>query len=131
MQTGIALAAPIIPVLSDSDLTGKRGFAVEVASGKVSICNAATDKPIGILLTGDTVGFPNSVALPGTIVKVKLSATPGTVVLGTPLVLDAGTGTLKAQSAVTGGSPTLIAQALESGTADELIDARIVEPVLY
>jgi hypothetical protein len=132
MQTGESMASKIIFALAAADLTGKRGYAVETASGLVSIVNAATDKPLGILTTGGTVSEGNSVALPGTIVKVKLAATPGTVVLGTPLVLDGTSlGALKAQTVTTGGSPTLVARALESGAADELIDALVLEPVAY
>lgn len=111
---------------SAADLTGKKGFFVEFTSGNIQLADNAADLPIGVLGDGDaTGGSVITTAAPGTV-KVKLSGSPGTVSPGTYLTLVAG-GTAGADTGT--GARVQVARALESGTADELIEAILVEPV--
>lgn len=114
-------------VTSAADFTDKEGYAVEVAAGAVTIINAATDVPFGVITYGTTVGGHNCIALPGNVVRVKLDTTPGTVVMGTKLQVTAAG---KAIADAGTGARVVYAQALESGAANELIIARLLEPVV-
>lgn len=113
---------------SAADLSTKAGYFVEASSGAVSVVNAATDNPLGVVVDGVPAGGSNAIGLPGIIAKVKLDGTPGTVALGTYLIVSA-TGTAKADPGT--GARVVVARALESGSADELITAQIIVPVAY
>lgn len=122
------LATPggVIRGSSAADLSGKKGYFVEFNSGNIQLADNAADLPIGVLGDGDaTGGSVVTTAAPGTV-KVKLDSTPGTVNPGTFLTLAAG-GTVKADAGT--GARVQVARALESGAADELIEAILVEPV--
>jgi hypothetical protein len=126
MNTALfARAGGVISVPGAADLTGKKGFFVEIASGEISLCNAVTDLPLGVLGEGDAVA--GSVILPNApgSVFVKLSASPGTVAAGTYLTLVAG-GTAAADAGT--GARVQVARALEAGAANELIEAMLLEP---
>jgi len=83
-----------------------------------------------VILDGENTTGKDSIAcayggFAGTV-KVKLHSSPGTVVAGTPLELVAG-GTVKQSSGSAG--TVLVAQALETGAANELIEAALMRPV--
>lgn len=121
----------IIPVTPNEDHTGKEGYAVIAASGKAALSTAANDDLLGVLLDGEPATGKSSVAVAGGnvgTVRVKLHSTPGTVVLGTRLQLHTN-GTFKADLAT--GARTVCARALESGAANELIEAVLLPPVIY
>ncbi len=118
----------IQPATSAADLSTKAGYFVEASSGAVSVVNAATDNPLGVVVDGVPSGGANAIGLPGIIAKVKLDGAPGTVALGTYLTVTA-TGTAKADAAT--GARVVVARALEAGAADELITAQIIVPVVY
>lgn len=116
----------IIALQPAADHREKRGFFV-LSNG--ALPSNATDIPIGIIVQGENTNGIDTVATPafGGTVKVKLSATPGTVSIGTYLVLDGTTlGAVKADPGT--GARVRVARALESGTANELIEAYLVEP---
>lgn len=121
----LAREIPVVPLVSDADLTGKRGYFVEAASGKIDIVDAVDDLPVGVLLGGEVAGTANPVALPGTVAKVKLNSSPGSVDVGTYLTVAAD-GTVVADDGA--GTRVQVARALESGAGDELIEAQIIEP---
>jgi hypothetical protein len=118
----------ILPLTPNEDQRGKEGYAVKVASGKAALLTAATDMPIGVILDGENTDGKSSVAVcdaqSGTA-RVKLDGTPGTVVLGTYLAVTA-TGTFKADPG--SGNRVVCARALETGSANELIEAAIFKP---
>jgi len=117
----------VVAMTPNEDQAGKEGYAVKVSSGKAALCTADTDVPIGVVLDGEGTSGKSAVAVcdacAGTV-RVKLDGTPGTVGMGTYLTISA-TGTFKA--AVSG--KTQCARALESGSADELIEAVLHRPV--
>lgn len=121
----------ILPMTPAADQTGKEGYFVEGSPASASICNNAADVPVGVILEGrDTTG-KSSVALPGFAgtVKAKVTGTsPGTIVFGTKLQLKSD-GTVQADAGT--GARVLTAVALESGAANELIEARLIEPEVH
>ena len=123
----LARIEAIIPSTHTADFTGLDGYFVETAAGVDTIVNAATDIPLGCILEGlprqSTIATQNFHG----VVKVKVAATtPGTIVRGTYLTLRAD-GTVQADAGT--GARVRVARALESGAANELIDAYLVEPV--
>jgi hypothetical protein len=121
----ISRADNIIPANHVADMTGKEGFFMESAAGVDSICNAATDIPIGVITEG--LVLKSSIATPAFsgVVKVKLHSTAGAVVRGSYLCLHTdGTVLLDPGS----GNRVRVARALEAGANSELIDAYLIEP---
>ena len=117
----------IIAMTPNEDQRGKEGFAVKVSSGKAALCTAATDIPIGVIVEGENTDGTSSVQVAdagGKPVLVKLDGTPGTVAIGTYLTITA-TGTFKATTTAT----TQCARALQSGAANELIEAVLFRPI--
>jgi hypothetical protein len=119
----------ILPFLAASDLTGKSGHFVTVsAAGAVDLPTTATQAPFGLALTDAPVGEPVSVALSrgglaGTV-RVKLA---GPVpIVGALLALQAGGRVIADPGA---GARVLVAQAVETGVADELIEAVLIAPI--
>ncbi|HYE29792.1 MAG TPA: hypothetical protein VEH27_00045 [Methylomirabilota bacterium] len=120
--------AAIIPMTPNEDHTGKEGYAVKVSSGKAALVTGTTDDVFGVILDGEATTGSSSIALvsgglPGTV-SVKLDGTPGTVNIGTNLTITA-TGTFKA--ATTGAKQC--ARAVQSGAANELIEAVLYHPI--
>lgn len=121
----IARSNAILPLTPAADYTGKEGYFVKIVAGEASLCTGTTDAPIGVIISeGDTTGTVGvaiiGAGLSGTV-KVKVTgSSPGTIVLGSPLELAAEDGTVKLG---TGGGATVVAIALESGAANELIEA--------
>ncbi|MCW5558813.1 MAG: hypothetical protein KIT22_13415 [Verrucomicrobiae bacterium] len=129
----LARSNGILPFTPAADQTGQEGLFVEVAGGNVSVVNAATDVPLGVILEGRPTTGKSSIGLSdgglaGTA-KVKLAATPGTVVLGAYLVLDGTTlGAVKLDPGT--GARVRVARALEAGAAGELIEAVLITPAV-
>ena len=124
----IARSSSIFPLTPTADHTGLEGYFVLPTGGLVTSATAAI--PLGVITEGQPITGKDAVALAsfaGTV-KVKLGATPGAVVLGSYLVLqadgstklDPGTGTARIQ----------VARALEAGVAQELIEALLVPPAI-
>lgn len=120
----------VLPLAANEDHTGKEGCVVKALNGKAAlITNGASDQPFGVILDGGTTAGKSSVAVcdacSGTV-RIKLDATPGTVVLGTYLV-PTNTGTVKADPGT--GTRMVFARALEAGSANELIEALLFHPI--
>jgi len=119
----------IIPLLPTADHTGKEGSFILATGALVS--SATATLPLGVITEGFPITGKDSVALPnfGGTVKVKLAATPGTVVAGSFLVLDGTTlGAVKLDPAT--GARIQVARAIEAGAANELIEAYLVDPAV-
>ncbi|RFC46908.1 MAG: hypothetical protein DUW69_001558 [Verrucomicrobia bacterium] len=126
----IARQLPVIPLTPLADHTGLEGSFILATGGIVTSATTAP-LPLGVILEGFTTAQKDSVGLPnlGATVKVKLAATPGTVVFGSYLVLDGTTlGAVKLDPG--SGARVQVARALEAGTANELIEAYLVDPVI-
>lgn len=122
----------LIPMTPNEDQTGKEGYAVKVdgtTANKAVLVTGITNTPFGIIVDGDTTSGKSTVAVAGSFsgtVWAKLSASPGTVNAGTKLEITAN-GTLKASGTSTARN---IAVALESGSANEMIEAAVIfDPV--
>jgi hypothetical protein len=118
----------IIPLTPAADQSDKEGFFVELTDGKASVCNSATDIPLGVILDGEVVSGVTSVAVAGGFAgtcKVKLG---GNVAKGAFLQLTA-TGTVITDAGT--GARVIVARALEAGTTDELIEAVLLQPVAH
>lgn len=120
----------ILPFTPVADHTGLEGLFVEPSGGGVAVINSAADVPLGVITEGANIKGKDSVAIcggGGPTVKVKLAAAPGTVVLGTYLVLDGTTlGAVKQDPGT--GARVRVARALESGAAGERIEAILLDP---
>ncbi len=122
----------IIPIEPAADHTGKEGYFVDLSSGKAAISETATVAPFGVIVEGQPTTGKDSVALPGVTgsVMVKITGTtPGSIVKGSYLVLAAEDGTVKLDPG--SAARVVVAQALEAGAANELIEARLVEPRVF
>ena len=105
-----------------ADQTGKEGYAVKVVAGEAAISTAHTGN-FGVSLDGETTSGKSTVAsmagASGTV-KVKLGATPGTVVMGSLLMVHTDA-TWKLHT----GSNNVCAVAIEDGVATNLIEAAL------
>ncbi len=119
----------IIAVLVAATLVAKEGYFVKVDTNeKLAAVTAASDIPFGVVTLGKDTTQLSSVAVCGGCqgtFKVKLGATPGTVKRGTYLQLNAD-GTVKADAGT--GARVIVALAIESGAANEQIDAVLLVP---
>lgn len=115
----------VIATAGATTLVDKEGYAVKLhTDGTIIVCAAATDSPVGVLVAGAVAGSPVTVALPGSIVPVKLS---GTVKQFAHLDVAAdATFTTSAYA-----TNTMCAQALEAGVSGDLINALILTPCEY
>lgn len=95
-----ARESSVIPLPAAAAQTGLEGYAVEIASGNASVCNAATDVPFGVILNGAAIGEESSIGvLGGPLGTVRLKSA-GTIALGAyvqltaagKVITDAGTG---------------------------------------
>jgi len=117
----------IVPTADHSDY---EGYFVKILSGLAALVTAATDVVFGVITTGEPADGQDSIAcswggFAGTV-HVKLAASPGSVSDGTLLELTAN-GSVKASTGTAG--TIIVAQALESGAANELIEAILIRPV--
>lgn len=125
----LALDSGVIALTPTADHTSSRGYFVEASSGSAAIVNAATDLPLGVIVDGQPTTGKSSIALSGSghVAKVKVTGTsPGTIALGTYLTVK-NDGTVQADAG--SGARVQVARALESGAANELIDALLINPV--
>lgn len=122
----IARENKIIALTPTADHTGLEGYVVKNSSGSAALTTAVTDVPVGVVTEGATTSGKDSVALQGYggTVKVKLHSSPGTVNAFSNLEV-ATNGTAKVASGTSGN--IIFAQALESGSASELIEARLYD----
>lgn len=121
----------VIPITPDADHTGKEGYFVDLSSGEATLSADATVAPFGVILEGQPTTAKDSIALPGVsgTVKVKVTGTtPGTIALGSDLILAPEDGTVKLDEGT--DARVQVAVALEAGAANELIEARLIEPVV-
>lgn len=107
-------------------LTDKEGYgAMADGSGAVELADATTDEILGVIKQGAATGSEVSVALPGSITRVKLS--------GTVKKFDHGKiaadGTFLKSALATGDVVCVIF--LEAGVSGDLIDALVVAPRLH
>lgn len=123
----IARATAVIPISPTADHTGLEGYFVLPTGALVSSATAAV--PLGVIAEGFDTTAKDSIVLAnfGGTVKVKLGATPGSVVAGSYLVLQAD-GTTKLDPGA--GARIRVARALEAGIAQELVEAVLCEPAI-
>ena len=130
-MNSIARENAVITLTPAADQTGKEGYLVDVdATEKATLIDATTDLPFGVILEGSPTTGRSSVAVAaggfkGTV-RLKLGSAPGAVKAGTILQTN-NDGTVKADAG--SGSRVLIGQALESGAANELIEAILFKPI--
>lgn len=120
----------ILPFIPDTDLTGLEGLiAVREGTDKVRPWYVSSGKsPLGAIIHGTNIDEKTSIALcagglAGTV-KLKLSA--AVTFFGQELQVD-NQGTVSPDPG--SGSRTLVAQALETGVADEMIEAVLYRPI--
>lgn len=123
----IARNSAILPLTPTADHTGLEGYFILPTGALVSSATAAV--PLGVITEGSRINEKDSVALHnfGGTVKVKLGATPGAVIAGSYLVLQAD-GSTKLDSGA--GARIRVARAVEAGVAQELIEAVLIDPVI-
>ena len=116
----------ILPIASTVDLTGKEGHFVVYDTGDLILASDPSEEVFGVVLVGAPAGEPSSIAvsaggLAGTV-KVKLGG--AVTEAGTQLMSSAsGTGL------VATATNKAVALALETGVADEQIEAVLFKPV--
>jgi hypothetical protein len=123
----IARPTAVIPLTPTADHTGYEGYFILATGALVS--SATATLPLGVILEGQPTTGKDSVGLhnfAGTV-KVKLGATPGSVIAGSSLVLQAD-GSCKLDPGT--GGRIRVARALEAGVAQELIEAVLVDPAI-
>ena len=126
----IARESQLLSLTPTADHSGLEGYAVKNSSGNAALIVSATATvPIGVITEGNATTGKDSIALPGFngTVKVKLSSSPGTVNAFTVLQIAADA-TAHADAGT--GARILFAVALEAGAADELIEARLINPIV-
>lgn len=107
----------------------KEGYFVKSSSaGVAALCTAATDIPVGCIVEGEATTGLSSIAVcdAGEIVRVKVHSSTGTIIAGTYLTVTS-TGTVIADAG--SGNRVRVARALESGAANELIEAVLIYPL--
>lgn len=104
-----------------SDQSTKDGYFVDHSGVIVTDANVV---PAGVIVDGQTEGGVTTVALmaAGSLVTVKVGATTAAIVAGTSLQLNAD-GTVRAAI----GTGRVVAIALEAGTANERIEATLLQ----
>lgn len=127
-DTGLAQWGKAVVITNDATHEDKEGYAVLYASGEMTLVSSDTAlTPFGVIQAGALADGDDTIVpvYGGAICKIKLAASPGTVTAG----VHVGThtdGSFKA----TASSKNAMAVALETGTADELIDAILYPAVL-
>jgi len=112
----------VVGTAGSVSLVGKEGYAVKLdADGTIIIVNGATNVPVGVLVRGADVGFPVEVALPGSIVPVKLSGTVKQFAHGDV----AADGSFVSSAYATN---TKAVQFMEPGVAGDLVNALVLTP---
>jgi hypothetical protein len=126
----VTRTSQIVPLVPTADHSAKEGYFVVLSGTSAALVSSATaTAPYGVITDGaETTGF-DAVALPGFdgLVSVMVGSTPGTIVKGTKLQIKAD-GSVIADAGT--GARILVAIAEEAGIADELTQARLIEPVV-
>ena len=116
----------LIAVTPAADQTDKEGYAVEGnGSGAASVCNAATDMVIGVIVSGAATTGKSVIALPGSIANVKLG---GTVKALDRLQVESDGTCIKDAGS---GARAVFAMALQDGVENDLASALILAPIAY
>ena len=103
-------------------LVDKEGYAMKLhTDGTIIVCSAATDVPAGVLRRGAAAGELVELALPGSIVPVKLSGTVKALAHGDV----AADGTFVTSAYATN---TKVVQFLEAGVSGDLVNALVLTP---
>ena len=130
----IARTLALIVFTAAVDLTGKEGYFVKTDTDPTqvtTVSSATADVPLGVVsseaVAGASAGILIGDAFAGTT-RVKLSATPGSVVNGAYGVLTAD-GSVKLDPGT--GARVRVCRFLESGAANERVEAVLISPVVY
>lgn len=123
----------VLALTPAADQTGKEGYLVKLDSGgAAALVSSGADQPFGVIVDGAALAGKSAIAVAaggfrGTV-RLKLDASPGTVLAGTFLQATSS-GTVKADALT--GTRVVVAQALEAGAAGELIEAVLFKPIAY
>lgn len=102
------------------------GYAVEGdGSGAASVVNAATDVPIGVIVSGQATTGKSAIALPGSRCRVKLN---GTVKALDRLQVESNGTFIKDAGS---GARVVCGIAMQDGVAGDLIEAEFLQGVAY
>lgn len=117
----------ILPFASMADLTGKEGSLVVWDGTDLVLASDPLEDVFGVVLVGDAAGEPSSIAvaaggLSGTV-KIRLEG--AITAVGSLLMASAAGGAVLATS-----TNKAFAMALETGVADEHIEAILFKPVV-
>jgi hypothetical protein len=117
----------LIALTPAADHSDYEGYFVEVSAGEASVCNSATDIPIGVIVDGETTSGKDTIALAsyGGTVLVKAA---GNVTKGGYQELTAAG---KIQDNDGSGARVLVAIACDSAVADELVEVALITPIIY
>lgn len=108
---------------ASEDLSDKEGYGAQAdGAGGVELADATTDIIAGVLVSGGASGATVSVALPGAIVPVKVSATVKRFDAG-KIAAD-GTFALSAFAA----DDVICVRFLENGVSGDLVSALVLPP---
>ena len=114
----------LISATAGATHTDYEGYFVEASgTGTVTICNAATDRPSGVIVSGAASGSEDTIALPGSEALVKLN---GTVKKHDEIQVESNGTVIK--NAGSGGR-VVVGQMLESGVSGDCKRARIYVPL--
>jgi hypothetical protein len=118
----------ILPFTPAADQSAYEGYFVNVSGDTATVSASASTSPFGVILDGETTSGKSSVAVCGGnvgTVRVKLG---GTVTKGQYMQLHSdGRAIVDAGS----GARILVALCLESGVANDLVEAMLLTPVTY
>lgn len=124
----IARKEAIFKATPAADHSEKEGYFVEGTLASVSVCNAATDIPLGVIVQGEATTGQDSIAVCGGNVGTCHVKLTGTVAQGAFLQLTA-TGTVITDAGT--GARVVVARAMEAGVTGDLIEAVLLNPVAY
>jgi hypothetical protein len=114
----------LISATAGADHTGKEGYFVEASgTGTVTVANAATDRPCGVIVSGAESGSEDSIALPGGEALVKLN---GTVKKHDEIQIESDGTVIKNAGS---GSRVVVGQMLEGGVSGDLKRAFLFPPL--
>jgi hypothetical protein len=116
----------LIAATAGADHSDKEGYFVEASgTGTVTVCNAATDRPAGVIVSGAASGSEDSIALPGGEALVKLN---GTVKKHDEIQIESNGTVIKNAGS---GARTVVGQMLEGGVAGDLKRAFLYAPQTF
>lgn len=127
-EGGLPIASPILAITNDADHSDKVGQGVVMAAALSSLVTSDTAlTAIGVISNGGISGGDDSVVpfSSGHKTRVKLAASPGTIVVGTLLALHTD-GTFKASA--TGKAECAVALQIGTSKGGALIYAQLFQP---